>query len=131
MKFRVRPCTAATIEGRLARAIELFESAEDERHERPERANAWVTHYILSGIAAADVICCRALGRHAQGDNHVQAVALLRSVQPDGPELSVALGVLLGMKTKAGYGERAVSTEDRSRAPRRAKQLVDAARQRA
>lgn len=27
MKFRVRPCTAATIEGRLARAIELFESA--------------------------------------------------------------------------------------------------------
>jgi hypothetical protein len=75
MKFRVRPCTAATIEGRLARAIEFFESAEDERHQRPERANAWVTHY--------------------------------------------------------SYGERAVSTEDRSRAPRRAKQLVDAARQRA
>src|SRR5262245_2647085 len=129
MRFRMQPCTAATIEGRLARAIEFFESAEDERREHPERANAWMTHYILAGIAAADVICCRALGRHAQGDNHVQAVALLRSVQPNGPELSVALGVLLGMKTKAGYGERAVSAEDRTRAPRRAQQLVEAARQ--
>ncbi len=130
MKFRIQPCTPATIEGRLARAIEFFESAEDERGGRPERANAWVTHYILAGIAAADVICCRALGRHAQGDNHVQAIALLRSVQPDGPELSVALGVLLGMKSKAGYGERAVTADDQIRAPRRAKQLVDAARQR-
>lgn len=70
------------------------------------------------------------MGRHAQGDNHVQAVALLRSVQPDGPDLSVAFGVQLGMKTKAGYGERAVSNEDQARASRRAKQLVDAARQR-
>ncbi len=95
MKLRVQPCTAATIEGRRARAIEFFESAADERDQHAERANAGVTHCILAGIAAADVICCRALGRHAQGDNHVQAVALLRSVQPDGPELSVALGVLL------------------------------------
>jgi hypothetical protein len=131
MKYRVQPCTATTIEGRLARAIEFFDSAEDERHEHPERANAWVTHYILAGIAAADVICCRALGQHSQGDNHVQAVAMLRSVQPDGPELSVALGILLGMRTKAGYGEQAVSADDRTRAPRCARQLVDAARQRA
>jgi hypothetical protein len=127
VKFRVQPCTATTVEGRLARAIEFFDSAEDEREQHPERANAWVTHY----IAAADVVCCRALGQHAQGDNHLQAVSLLRSVQPDGPDLSIALGVLLGMKTKAGYGERPVSAEDRTRAPRRAKQLVDAARQRA
>lgn len=130
MKFRVQPCSATTSEGRLARAIEFFDSAEDERERHPERANAWVTHYILAGIAAADVVCCRALGQHAQGDNHVQAVALLRTVQPDGPELSIALGVLLGMKAKAGYGERPVSAEDRTRASRRAKQLVDAARQR-
>jgi hypothetical protein len=57
-------------------------------------------------------------------------VALLRSVQPDGPDLSLALGALLGMKTRAGYGERPVTAEERTRAPRRAKQLVDAARQR-
>jgi hypothetical protein len=94
VKFRVQPCTATTVEGRLARAIEFFDSAEDEREQHPERANAWVTHYILAGIAAADVVCCRALGQHAQGDNHFQAVSLLRSVQPDGPDLSTALGVL-------------------------------------
>ncbi len=114
MKFRVQPCTDTTTEGRLARAIEFFDSAEDEREQHPERANAWVTHYILAGIAAADAVCCRALGQHAQGDNHLQAVSLLRSVQPDGPELSIALGVLLGMKTKAAYGERPVSAEDRT-----------------
>lgn len=44
MKFRVQPCTPATVEGRLARAVEFFESAEDERRQHPERANAWVTH---------------------------------------------------------------------------------------
>lgn len=77
------------------------------------------------------MICCRTLGQHSQGDNHVQAVAPLRSVQPDGPELSIALGVLLGMKTKAGYGDRQVSAEDRTRARRRAKALVEAARMRA
>jgi hypothetical protein len=131
VKFRVQPCTVTTIEGRLARAVEFFESADDERRQHPERANAWVTHYILAAIAAADVICCRALGQHAQGDNHLQAVALLRTVQPDGPELSIALGVLLGIKTKASYGEGPVSAEDRTRAPRRAKQLVDAARRQA
>jgi hypothetical protein len=128
---RTQRCTAVTATGRLARAAEFFESAEDMRQRHPERANSWVSVYILAGIAAADVICCRALGRHAQGDNHADAVALLRSVQPDGAELASALGILLGMKTKAGYGQEPVSPDDRARAPRRAKQLVDAARQRA
>jgi hypothetical protein len=36
------------------------------------------------------------LGRHAQGDNHVQAVALLRSVQPyQGAEESSVDGAML------------------------------------
>jgi hypothetical protein len=131
MAMRAHRCTAATVAGRLGRAVEFFESAEDEREQHPERANAWVTHYILAGIAAADVICCKALGRHAQGDNHSEAVALVRSVQPDGAELASALAVLLGMKTKAGYGQEPASAEDKARAPRRARQLMDAARQRA
>lgn len=128
--MRTQRCTAATIAGRLARAVEFFESAEDERQQHPQRANAWVTHYVLAGIAAADVICCRALGRHAQGDNHAESLALLRSVQPDGVELASALAVLLGMKTKAGYGQEPVTADDKARAPRRARQLVDAARER-
>lgn len=129
--MKTQRCTAATIAGRLARAVEFFESAEDERRQHPERANAWVTHYILAGIAAADVISCKALGQHARGDNHAEAVALLRSVRPDGTELASALGILLGMKTTAGYGQGPVSADDKDRAPRRAKHLVDAARGRA
>lgn len=128
--MRTHRCTAATVQGRLTRAVEFFGSAEDERLEHPERVNTWVSLYILAGIAAADVICCKALGQHAHGDNHAEAVALLRSVQPDGTELATALGVLLGMKTRAGYGEHPVSADDRARAPRRARQLVDASRQR-
>jgi len=85
---------------------------------------------VLAGIAAADVVCCRALGRHAQSENHAEAVALLRSVRPDGPELGTALGALLAIKTMASYGERPMSSEDQTRAQRRAKQLVDAALQR-
>jgi hypothetical protein len=129
--MKMKPCTAATIAGRWAKAIEFFESAEDEREGHPERANAWVTAYILAGVAAADVICCRGLGRHAQGDNHAEAVSLLRSIRPDGNELGAALAALLAIKTKAGYDERGVSAEDQARAPRRAKQLLDAARKRA
>jgi len=128
--MKTQRCTAATIKGRLAKAIEFFDSAESQREQRPARANAWVTHYVLAGIAAADVVCCRALGRHAQSENHAEAVALLRSVRPDGPELGTALGALLAIKTMASYGERPMSSEDQTRAQRRAKQLVDAALQR-
>jgi hypothetical protein len=128
--MRSRPCTVAAVQGRLARAVEFFEAAEDERREGPERVNAWVTLYVHAGIAAADVICCRALGRYSQGDSHTDAVALLRRVQPDGVELALALGALLGMKTRAGYGEEPVPADERTRAPWRARQLVEAARQR-
>ena len=130
MKMKTQRCTAATISGRLAKAIEFFDSAESQRELYPARANAWVTHYVLAGIAAADVVCCRALGRHAQSENHAEAVSLLRSVRPDGPELATALGALLTIKTMASYGERPASSEDQTRAPRRARQLVDAALQR-
>lgn len=129
--MRTQPCTAAAALSRLARATEFFDSAEDERLQHPERANASVTDYILAGIAAADVICCRALGRHAQGESHAEAVALLRSVQPGGPELAAALAALLGMKTRAAYGELPVNADDRARAQRRASQLLEAARERA
>jgi len=130
MKMKTQRCTAATLKGRLAQAIEFFDSAESQRERYPARANAWVTHFLLAGIAAADVVCCRALGRHAHSENHSEALSLLRTVRPDGPELATALGALLAIKTMASYGERPVSREDRTRAPRRARQLLDAALQR-
>ena len=128
MAQRTQSCTEATVQGRLAKAIEFIEAAESQRSIAPQRANAWVTLSIHAGVAAADVICCRALGYYARGDDHVRAVTLLRSVQPDGTRLANALSVLLAMKTKAGYGEQSVGADDRVRALRRARELVAAAR---
>ena len=48
-------------------------------------ADAYVTLCVHAGIAAADVICCTALGKHATGDDHNHAVALLRQVDGGRP----------------------------------------------
>lgn len=95
-----------------------------------DMADAFVTLCIHAGIAAADVICCRDLGKHAQGESHDEAVGLLAQVRPDGSELAKALRVLLGMKTKAGYSSRPVNNDERKRAARQAERLLTAARER-
>lgn len=133
MTRRRRPCTEQTIAGRLRKATQFLDAAETIREfadDEAEVGDAFVTLCIHAGIAAVDVICCRALGEHAQGEDHTEAVGLLQRVRPDGPELAKALEALLRMKTKAGYSETPVSVEQRTRAQRRAAQLVDAARQR-
>jgi hypothetical protein len=50
--------------------------------EAADVADAYVTLLVHAGIAASDVICCARLGEHAQGDNHVEAVALLAPLTP-------------------------------------------------
>jgi hypothetical protein len=92
--------------------------------------DAYVTLLIHAGIAAADVICCDALGEHALGESHTEAVELVRRVRPDGKQLASALGSLLGAKTRAGYSHRPVSKETRTRSVRAAEKLVRAARDR-
>jgi hypothetical protein len=127
-------CTEATVRGRLRKANEFLDAAESLRQHAPHEdhvGDAYVTLCIHAGIAAADVLCCTALGVHARGDDHTRAVNLLRSVRPDGRTLATALDVLLGMKTRAGYGHDPVSADQRSRAGRRARQLVEAAKLRA
>jgi hypothetical protein len=130
---RTRPCDDALLAGRLAKAEQFLEAAETVRDFadiEDEVGDAYVTLCVHAGIAAADVLCCVALGRHAIGDDHNEAVALLASVRPRGPELARALGTLLAMKTRAGYSARPVATADRTRAERQARQLVRDARDR-
>lgn len=126
-------CTGATIEGRLRKAEQFMEAADivheladDER----DVGDAYVTLCVHAGIAAADVVCCVVLGEHAQGDDHNQAVAHLSKVRPDGRELGGSLRTLLAMKTRAGYGHRQVTADQRRRAQRAADRLVRAARDR-
>jgi hypothetical protein len=128
---RTKPCNAALTAGRLRKAQQFMDQAEailDLADDQAEVADAYVTLCAHAGIAAADVICCRNLGEHAYGDSHHEAVQLLRTVRPNGPKLAQALNALLTVKTRAGYSSEPVTADQRKRAGRAARQLVDAAR---
>jgi hypothetical protein len=134
MATRVRECDEEFVKGRLAKAEQFLQSAVALREladSETEFGDSVVTLCIHAGIAASDVICCKALGHFVQGDDHMQAVAELAKVTPGGKRLGKDLRALLQMKTKAGYGGPAVTAEQRKRAWRRAESLVEGARERA
>jgi hypothetical protein len=127
MASRLRPCDTATADGRLSKAKQFLEAAtvlRDVSDNETEVGDAFVTLCVHAGIAASDALCCRALGHHAQGDNHNEAIAELRKVDKD---LARDLQTLLGMKTRAGYSDTAVTANQRKRAFRSADRLVNAA----
>lgn len=110
--------------------MEGAETIRDLADDEHDVGDAYVTLCIHAGIAAADVICCIALGEHVQGDDHSGAVSHLAKVRPDGQKLGDALRTLLTMKTRAGYSHEHVSVGDRKRANRAAQRLLDAAHRR-
>jgi hypothetical protein len=133
MTPRLRKCSESTIAGRLAKAEQFLDAAETIRDfaaDEHDVADAYVTLCVHSGVAASDVICCIALGGHVQGDDHNEAVTQLSKVRPDGPQLGNALGVLLAMKTRAGYSHEHISIAGCKRADRAAERLLRAARDR-
>jgi hypothetical protein len=130
---RTRPCNAAITKGRLKKAQQFYEAAETVRgfaDDESDVGDAYVTLCVHAGIAAADSICCMVLGEHAQGDDHVEAVALIKRVRPGGTDLGSALNTLLGFKTRAGYSAEPVNATTCKRARRAAEKLVTAARDR-
>jgi len=133
MSTRLRDCNQSIIAGRLRKAEQFFEAAAMVRDLADDEAgigDALVTLCVHAGIAASDVICCKALGHFVQGEDHLQAVAQLTKVRPDGEELGKDLRALLQMKARAEYAAPPVTADQRKRAWRRAESLVDAARSR-
>ena len=131
--MKTRRCDEATARGRLRKAEQFLEAAMNIRELADDETDVGMHSSrcaSTAGIAAADVICCAALGVHAQSDDHGEGVGLLATVRPEGKDMSKALRVLLAMKTKAGYSPQAVSGDDRKRALRSAERLVTAARDR-
>jgi hypothetical protein len=110
--------------------LEAAETIREFASDENDVGDAYVTLCVHAAIAAADVICCIALGVHALGDNHTEALALLEKTRPDGTEMANCLRVLLGMKTRAGYSAEPARAEDRKRAQRQADRLVRTARNR-
>jgi hypothetical protein len=122
MTGRTRECPPAVRVGRLKKATEFYEAAVEIEDGRP---NASVDLFVDAGIAAADVICCFRLGVFAVGDNHNEAVSLLRQADRG---VEKHLRTLLNLKTKVAYTHQPVTTDERKKASRAADALVEAAR---
>lgn len=130
MNPRTRECTPGVAIGRMRKAEQFADAAELISEFAEEVGDAYVTLLVHAGIAAADVICCQELGKHAQGDNHADAVDLLGRVGHGGTELSKALATLLAAKTRAGYSHQPVTSDTRLRCRRAADKLMRGARDR-
>jgi hypothetical protein len=125
---RTQPCTAAIRRGRLRKAEQFIEAAgtvRDLANGHEDVADAYVTLCVHAGIAASDVICCASLGEHAQGEDHGEAVGLLKKANG---QAAKHLSTLLNLKTKSGYSYSPVTAEEFKRAGRAAEALVEAAR---
>jgi hypothetical protein len=92
----------------------------------PTRSAA-VSNAILSGIAAADAICCRRLGRHSVGDDHQQALTLLEDAGDVGRAARGHLATLLSIKNKAHYEGDDPSVAEAKRAIRAMRSILELA----
>ena len=123
-----RRCTPQVREGRLAKANQFVAVARDVADladQAKDVADAYVTLLVHAGIAAADVICCARLGEYAQGVDHNDAIALLKTADAAAAR---HLETLLKMKTRVGYGHTPASQEDLKKAQRAGDALLKAAR---
>lgn len=114
----------AVRKGRLGKAEQFHRVATDALalvDEHQEVADAVVTLCVHAGIAASDAICVAALGKHAQGQDHNEAVTLLKTVDK---EAGKHLNTLLSMKTRAGYGYNPVTAEQLKKAIRAMEALI-------
>ncbi|MGH3446820.1 MAG: hypothetical protein ACRDP4_04270 [Nocardioidaceae bacterium] len=111
----------------MARAQGFLEAADDVGllDESGVLRDSAVTLYVHVGIAAADVICCARLGEYSTGDNHAEAIALLKSASGS---TSKRRASLLQIKTKAGDSHTPATAGEVQKASRAASQLVEEAR---
>jgi hypothetical protein len=125
---RPSPCSPEVRAGRLRKAGQFAEAAGDVAEladEVDDVADAYVMLLVHAGIAAADVICCARLGEHAQGENHQDAVALLKVADDSSAR---HLDTLLRMKTRAKFGHTPASRDDQKKAQRAVDALLKTAR---
>lgn len=122
---RSRRGTAADARNRRIIAMRYLEVAElAATEEGPGANNVVVGIAVLAGIAASDAICLAATGSRYAGEDHAEAARVLgRTDRALGNELAK----LVRLKPGAHYGSTFISDNDRTRALRAARKLVDAA----
>jgi hypothetical protein len=114
---RTSACTPAQGRSRLEQAESFLVAAElvlsdDTNSATPGVAAALA---VLAGIAASDAACCARLRKRPRGQDHKEAVNLVRTVAPHGEDMAKDLGRLLAAKDESHYG---VSLVDRAKARR-------------
>ncbi len=118
------PVEARVRQDQAKKFLEVAQLVSGEAETDPAYGSVSAALAVLAGIAAADAACCAALGRRSRGQDHKQAVALLREVVPDGDQAAGQLDRLLDLKDSAHYGVIHLSGPDLRSALRRAEALV-------
>jgi hypothetical protein len=134
-KDRTRPCSSADARQRLRQAHAYLETAELVDSEGDGAADSDFTHVaagvaVLAAIAAADALCCHALGERARGQDHRSAADLLRGIrlgsgnhrsqEQHSRRLADALLTALDLKDESHYGTHASTGTGTTRRPSRA-----------
>lgn len=91
--------------------------------------NAASSNAVTAGINAKDALCFALAGASTASDDHTTAVKELRDVGGAARAVAVDLDRLLGVKDRAQYDRRDVTTADAKAALRRSERLVTAAEQ--
>lgn len=119
---RTQDCAPSHAKIRLQQATAMLEVAGLVQHEESDAAHPSVAAAlaVLAGVAASDAACCAALHRRPRGQSHIEAAALLESVNPHGGSMAKNLRRLLSAKDSSHYGLALIT-------PRKAADLVEAA----
>ncbi|WP_156401880.1 hypothetical protein [Agromyces sp. Soil535] len=108
MSARIQRMTAADVATRASHArafmaaAELVDALADDAGIE-SKANLLGSLAVLAGIAASDAICGASLGERAAGENHTDAVVLLKRASPPEDSSSAQLKRLLDAKTTTQY----------------------------
>ena len=127
---RTQTCNRAQARTRFDNAEKSLEVAELAAAEQEITASRSVVAAlaVLSGIASADAACCAALGRRSRGEDHREAAVLLRQIVPSGDRAAKVLVDLLNLKDAAQYGLIPITRRELTTTMRRARTLLDFAR---
>jgi hypothetical protein len=121
----VFPVSAAQARAYVSKAKEYLSAAATELDaDRPIAATSLAIH---ASINAADAVTGMRLGVRAAGQDHDEAVVLLRTAGPDGVAVAKELGRLLPMKIRAEYEPDDIPKSDAAKSVERARRIVEVA----
>lgn len=119
---RTKPVSAAQVRAYAAKAEEFAAAAASALDARRDIAATSLA--VHAGINAADAVCGARLGQRATGEDHGQALVLLRQAGPDGVEVERDLRRLLPLKTKAEYEPDDIAPSAAAKAVERAQRCA-------